>query len=109
MQYAHRNFLIHVNRAEEDGTLLTMVGEIPVKKGELVGVDLEGNSFVLPESRFNSMYVPVQRVKEKPVKKQLSPFEELYAQQIAEFNGTLKQYESDLHIRDNNLISDKAL
>lgn len=109
MQYAHRNFLITVNRAEEDGTLLTMTGEIPIKKGELIGCDLEGNSFPIPDTRFNEYYVPVQRVKEKPVRKQPSPFEELYAQQIAEFNGTLKQDESDLHIRNNNLISDKAL
>ena len=106
MQYAHRNFLITVNRAEEDGTLLTMAGEIPIKKGELVGCDLEGNSFVLPDSRFETLYVPVQRVKEK---KKMSAFEEMYAQQIAEFNGTLKQDESDLHIKNDELVSNKAL
>lgn len=106
MQYAHRNFLITVNRAEKDGTLLTMVGEVPIKKGELVGCDLEGNSFVLPDSRFETLYVPVQRVKEK---KKMSVFEEMYAQQIAEFNGTLKQDESDLHIKNDELVSNKAL
>lgn len=106
--YAHRNFLVTMNRAEEDGKLLVMSGEeIPVMKGEYILTDQDGNSYPLTETRFKDYYIPVERVKEKPFKKQLSPFEELYAQQIAEFNGTIKQDESDLHIKDE-LITDKA-
>lgn len=108
MYYVHLKSLQTVSRIEEDGTLETVGGgSIPVKAGEFKITDEFGNSDVISESRFKQYYIPVQRVKEKPVKKQLSPFEELYAQQIAEFNGTLKQDESDLHIKDE-LIIDKA-
>jgi len=107
MQYAHRGFVVSMNRAEEDGTLLTFNGEIPVKKGSIILTDLEGNSTTISDTRFSQLYVPVERVKEKKPKKQLSPFEEMYARQIAEFTGTLKQDESDLHIKDE-LVSDKA-
>lgn len=106
MYYVHANSLHTVSRIEEDGTLETINGGIPVKVGELKITDEFGNSDVISETRFKEYYVPVERVKEKPAKKQLSPFEELYAQQIAEFNGTLKQDESDLHIK--KLVEDKA-
>lgn len=107
--FAHKNFLVSVSRAEEDGKLLVMSGEeLPVMKGMYIITDQDNHSYPLTEERFKGNYLPVQRVKEKPVKKQLSPFEELYAQQIAEFNGTLKQDESDLHIKNDKLVGDKA-
>jgi hypothetical protein len=105
MEFAHRSDIYTMSRAEEDGKLLTMDCELQVEKGDIILTNRQGHVSILDEARFNEMYIPVQRVK-KPVKKKLSPFEEMYAQQIAEFNGTLKQDESELHI---GLTSNKAL
>ncbi|PLR99495.1 hypothetical protein [Bacillus sp. T33-2] len=69
MQYAHRKFLVTVNRVKEKGVLETYSGSIPVFPGDMILTDLDGNTFVERETRFNEYYVPVEQIEAKPKKK----------------------------------------
>lgn len=60
--YAHKKFLIHVNRAEKDGVLVSQVADIPIKKGELFGTDQLGNVEPLTDEYFERNFVPVVKI-----------------------------------------------
>ncbi len=95
--YAHKKFLVSVNRAEEDGVLLTQFSELPIKKGELFAVDRLGNTFPLADKYFKDNYVPVERVNQKRTK-QLSPFEEQYYKTAYEEMAKLNSEEDSTYI-----------
>lgn len=74
MKYVHRNNLSNAYQATEDGVVLGINGEIPVKKGEYV-LDANGIVHTVDEEYFKENYLKVT-VNRKRVKRQLSPFEE---------------------------------
>lgn len=91
--YAHKKFVGEVKVAEEDGILLTQVGEFPYEKGTSLLFPISGDPEIIPENKLEKLYVPVEPVKKKH-KKEMSPFEEQYIKQLMEF-GSLESTEED--------------
>ncbi len=110
MKYAHRKFLVTVNRVEENGVLNTITGDIPVSKGEIVLTDIDGNSFPLTEQRFKDYYVPVEQIEEetKPGKDfSDADWANAFAD-MADVYKTLDDYDNENYINDE-LVRNKAL
>lgn len=86
--YAHKSFLVHLNRAESDGILQTMEVDLPVRKGELIATDQRGRQTILTDDILERDYVPVEKVQmlvEKPKKK--NPFAGMSDEQLTEAYG----------------------
>jgi hypothetical protein len=77
---AHKKFLVNVVEAKEDGVLLTINGDIPVRKGELIAHNQFGEASIMPKDYYDRNYVPVKKVKKK------SLFAEAYEQALGEFS-----------------------
>jgi hypothetical protein len=97
--YAHKNFLVHVNRVEEEGTVQTQSGVLPVFVGDILTTDEYGNTTVMNERYFLDNYVEVEKVKPKQRKRKVSPFEQEYTKQLMEF-GCLES-----NVEDQEYIS----
>jgi hypothetical protein len=69
---AHKKFLVNVVEAEEDGSLLTIHGEIPILKGQLIAHDQFGGASVMPREYYERNYIPVQKVKKTVDKEQMA-------------------------------------
>jgi hypothetical protein len=65
MLYADKRFLVHVNKAETDGELLTINGSIPYEKGHMIATDQLGNQSLMSEQYFKRNYEPVRKTKAK--------------------------------------------
>jgi siroheme synthase len=65
MLYADKRFLVHVNKAETDGELLTINGSIPVRKGDVITTNQLGNQSVLSEVVFDNNYDAVKKAKKR--------------------------------------------
>lgn len=105
MLYANKKFLVHVNRALSDGMLHTRFGDsVPVKAGEIICHDQEGNGFVITQQRFDELYIPVEKVQRK-VSRQLSPFEEQYYTSLFEEVGKLNQTEDEQYITGTQALT----
>lgn len=87
MYFANKRFLVSVERAEEDGELLTMEGEIPVRPTDIIATDQLGTQFVMTDKYFYENYVPVRKMRKKPSKTTL----EQYASAYLEMGELVKQ------------------
>jgi hypothetical protein len=73
--------LYSVNEVEEDGFILTVNGEIPVKKGNLVLHNEFGNTKIETNNSLYEGYTSVNEVKGgRKTKRNLSEIEEMYKQ-----------------------------
>jgi hypothetical protein len=57
--------LVHANKIEEDGRVLTSLGELLAFKGDYIITHLDGTTTVISEKELADSYVPVERVKPK--------------------------------------------
>lgn len=101
MQYfAHRQFLVQVEKAESDGWLETIEGIHPITKGSYIATNELGHKFVVNEKFFLDSYVPVNKVEPKQHRKpKMSPFEqEAFIKGLMEQSSMPSQFESDDYI-----------
>ena len=99
--YADKRFLIHVNRAEKDGTLISQFAEIPIKQGELFATDQYGNSFLLPENRFDDRYVPVIKIDKAAMAR---GYQEMSKINLEEANASVHTYNDGLDEFEKNEV-----
>lgn len=103
MLYAHKNNLVHINEIEEDGRLLTTIGEIPVYKGDISITFINGITRLIDKQELDE-YVQVERVKKpkfnkEQYEKMFMEFSDLELNSLEDqeyINGT-----RDLHKNDN--------
>jgi len=101
--YAHKKFVGEVMVAEQDGVLLTQVGEFSVKKGEKLFNPLNGDPEIITDSRLNNLYLPV----ESPVKRKApDDFAQYFMGAYGEYTGEeLNQTEDEQYINGTLKIS----
>src|SRR5690554_5475282 len=102
--YAHRKFLVNVNRAEEDGVLTSQFVDVDVKKGELFITDQSGNVETMSDEFFEKNYVPVLRVDELAMAK---GYMEMGDINLEEANASVHTYNDGLNEleKDEEVIS----
>jgi hypothetical protein len=84
MYFAHRNFTVRVERAEDDGFLDTIDGLSVIKKGDMIATNESGSQFVIDENYFYDTYIPVRKLRKTKTPRK-SPFE------MAEIEESYKQ------------------
>lgn len=96
--YAHRKYVVTINRAEEDGKLLTQFSEYPIRKNELYAVDSFGCAFPIEEENFKKNYVPVKVID----KDKMARGYELMAEiNLEESNAGVHTYEDGMSLFKN--------
>lgn len=99
MYYAQKQFLVTAKRVEKDGWLTTEIGEVPVKKGEIILTDHNGNSFTTKDEFFKEDYVSVKLTeKEIDIEAMAKGYQDMGEINLEEANAAKNTYNDGMGI-----------